>query len=365
MLIASERVFLDGEFRPATLRVEGERIAEVILDRVSDAPLTGRLVPGFVDVHSHGGGGATFGTTDPSSVRQALAAHRAHGTTTQVASLVTESLDSLHAQVTVLAELVAAGELAGIHLEGPWLAAEYKGAHPLERLLDPTPAAIDALLDAGRGTIRMVTLAPERVGGLDAVERFVAAGVVVALGHTNADHETARAAIARGATGVTHLFNAMAPLHHRRPGPILAFWESDVYLELIFDTIHVDAALAAQTMRAAPDRAVLITDAMAAASASDGHYVLGELDVIVSDGIARLAQGGAIAGSTLTLDKAVRHAVAAGVPLELALTAATSRPAEYLGLPDVGRFDVGAFADAVVLDADLGVEWVMRRGSWL
>ncbi len=364
--LAADRTFLDGRIGPATLDIEGDSIVGVHdgVDPAADR-LEGLVAPGFVDVHGHGGGGAAFGTTDPAEVRRALDVHRRLGTTSQVASLVTESIASLEAQLDTLAPLVEAGELAGVHLEGPWLAEKYKGAHPASRLIDPVASDVDALLAAGRGTIRMVTIAPERPGGLDAVSRLVAAGVVVAVGHSDADHATTRAALARGASGATHLFNAMAPLHHRRPGPILAFWESNAYLELIADGVHVDPDLVTQVMRAAPERVVLITDAMAAACAHDGDYTLGELDVVVTDGVARLAEGGAIAGSTLTLDAALRNVVGAGVPLEQALTALTRRPAEYLRLARVGRLAEGCYADVVVLDDDLRVSSVLRRGRWL
>ncbi len=371
MLLTADRVlFPDAETAVAGwIDVDGERIVGAGAGdppRVADEHVVGTVVPGYVDVHCHGGGGASFVTEDAGAVRQALAAHRRHGVTTMVASLVTGALPDLERQVRCLAGLVEAGELAGIHLEGPWLALKYKGAHPPQLLADPSPADVEHLLEAARGTVRMVTVAPERPDALESIRLLVDSGVVAAIGHTDADYDTCRAAIAAGATGATHLFNAMAPLKHREPGPVLALWEDPrVYLELIMDGVHVRPELVAFVAATAPERVVLVTDAMAAAGGRDGDYVLGELPVEVRGGIARIAGTDTIAGSTLTLDAGVRNAVAAGVPLARAVRAATSIPADYLGLGDVGRIAPGARADLAVLDPAVVVTRVMHRGAWL
>ena len=190
--------------------------------------------------------------------------------------------------------------------------------------------------------------------------------MVVAIGHTDADFDISRAAIDAGARGATHLFNAMAPLRHRDPGPVLALWaDPRVHLELIMDGVHVRPELVAFVMATEPHRVVLVTDAMAAAAGADGDYVLGELPVEVRDGVARIAGTDTIAGSTLTLDRAVRNCVAAGVPLAQAVRAATSVPADYLGLADVGRLATGKRADLAVLADDLTVMRVMQRGAWV
>ena len=371
MLLSADRVLFPGAdaTAPGWVEVSGERIAAAgpgPAPRPADEHLAGTLVPGFVDVHCHGGGGASFVTEDPDTARRALAAHRAHGVTTMVASLVTGTLPDLERQVGCLAGLVESGELAGIHLEGPWLALKYKGAHPPQLLRDPGPAELERLLDAGRGAVRMVTLAPERPGALEAIRLLARRGVVAAVGHTDADYDTCRAAIAAGATGATHLFNAMAPLRHREPGPVLALWEDRrVFLELILDGVHVRPELVGFVASTEPDRVVFVTDAMAAAASADGDYVLGELPVEVRDGVARIAGTDTIAGSTLTLDAAVRNAVAVGMPLARAVRAATALPADYLGLPDVGRIAAGARADLAVLDDDLRVARVLHRGTWV
>ncbi|WP_106816919.1 N-acetylglucosamine-6-phosphate deacetylase [Microbacterium timonense] len=332
----------------------------------ADASIDGEggcLVPGFIDIHGHGGAGVSY-DDGPDAIRAARALHRAHGTTRAVISLVTASLDDLVARVSMVADLCGEDPaILGSHLEGPFLDPGHKGAHT-EALLRPADAAsIDRLLEAGRGTIRQVTLAPELPGGFDAIRRFVAAGVSVAVGHTAADADTARRAFDAGATVLTHAFNAMPGIHHRAPGPVVAALRDDrVILEVISDGVHVDLDLVATLFAADGDRIALITDAMAAAGAADGRYDLGGLAVEVTGGVARLADGGSIAGSTLTQDAALRNVVDAGVPLERAVHALTAAPARAIGRRDLGHLAPGALADAVLLDQQLGVRRVWTAG---
>ena len=320
------------------------------------------LAPGLVDVHCHGGGGTSFAE----GPEIAAALHRGRGTTTTVASLVTASLPELTFQVRSLAPLVASGVLAGLHLEGPWLAEAYKGAHPAHLLRDPDPAEVAAVLDAGVvdgvDTVRMVTLAVERPGALRTIELLRDRGIVPALGHSAATYDEARAAIDAGVRGATHLVNAMPPLHHRAPGPVPALLGDErVWCELIVDGVHVHPGLAAWIMSVS-ERIVLVTDAMAAAGCADGDYTLGSHDVEVRGGVARVAGTDTIAGSTLTLSAAVRHAIGAGVDPEVALRAATANPAAYLGLEGVGVLAPGSCADLVVLSADWSVSHVVQAG---
>jgi N-acetylglucosamine-6-phosphate deacetylase len=329
------------------------------------------VVPGFVDTHVHGGGGANFNTASAADTSTAVALHRRYGTTTLVASLVTAGPAELLHQVTELAGDLRAGLIAGIHLEGPWLSTKRCGAHQSSLMRDPDPAEIGRVLDAGAGAIRMITIAPERDGALAAIRQIVDAGVVVAVGHTEATYEQTRAAIAAGATVGTHLFNAMRPIDRREPGPIIALLEDPrVTVELITDGVHVDPALYRHvTHSAGPDRVSLVTDAIAAAGMSDGVYQLGTVAVDVMEGVARVAGTQTIAGSTATMDHQLRFAVShSEFPRDEALMVAVRQtsvnPARALGLPCTGLAS-GASADLVVLNADLAVKGVLRQGSWV
>lgn len=369
LLVTADRLHApQAVLAPGWVRLAGDRVVEVgegSPPRPADLTLRGTLVPGFVDTHCHGGGGASFTVGDPAQARQAVQAHLRHGTTSLVASLVTDEVVEMERVVRVLADQVRDGLLAGIHLEGPWLSRDYCGAHQPELLRAPTAADVDRLLAAGDGTVRMVTLAPELDGALDAVRRVSSAGAVAALGHTDASYEQTRAAIGAGARVATHLFNAMRPLHHREPGPIAALLEDEaVWVELVSDGVHVHPAVLRLARAAAPGRVSLVTDAMSAAAAEDGDYDLGPMRVQVRDGVARTSDG-SIAGSTLTMAAALRHAVASGFTVREAVDAATRAPAAALGLVGVGELRPGARADLVLLDEDLEVARVMRAGDWI
>lgn len=327
------------------------------------------IVPGFVDMHVHGGGGASYSSGTAEEALRAVRLHRGHGTTTTVASTVTGDIDDLCRQAAVLSELVEDGELAGIHFEGPFISEARCGAHEPSLLREPDPAVVRKLIDAARGTAKMLTIAPELPGGLASVRLLAEHGVIAAVGHTDATYESALDAVEAGATVATHLFNAMPPVHHREPGPIVALLEDErVTVELINDGVHLHSAvLALGFSMAGPDRVAFITDAMGAAGMSDGLYPLGPMQVRVEKGVARLVEGGSIAGSTLTLDVALKRAVQVnGLPIELAVRALSANPARLLGLDDrVGSLVPGRYADLVVLDSGLDPVAVMRRGEWI
>ncbi|NYI07623.1 N-acetylglucosamine-6-phosphate deacetylase [Allostreptomyces psammosilenae] len=336
----------------------------------AELDLTGHwIVPGFVDMHVHGGGGASYTSGDPEEALRAARTHLAHGTTTTMASLVTGDLDDLARSAAALAELVHDGEIAGLHFEGPFINPGRCGAHDPTLLRAPDPAEVRKLLDAARGTTLMVTLAPELDGGLDSVRLLAEHGVIAAVGHTDADYATTRRAVDAGATVATHLFNAMPGLGHRAPGPVAALLEDErVTVELINDGVHLHPAVMELAFRAAgAARVALVTDAMGAAGMGDGRYHLGPLEVDVTEGVARLVEGGAIAGSTLTLDEALRRAVLVDrIPIEQAVRALSGNPARLMGLGErVGSLEAGKDADLVVLDAELRVVAVMRRGAWV
>ncbi|WP_431043687.1 N-acetylglucosamine-6-phosphate deacetylase [Streptomyces sp. P1-3] len=330
------------------------------------------IVPGFVDMHVHGGGGASFSAGTAEEALTVARTHRAHGTTTMVASTVTGDLDDLARQAGALSELVEQGELAGIHFEGPFISPHRCGAHQPSLLRDPDPADVRKLIDAARGTARMMTLAPELPGGLDSVRLLTDHGVVAAVGHTDSTYDATLEAIAAGATVATHLFNAMPSLLHRAPGPIAALLEDErVTVELINDGTHLHpAVLGLAFRRAGADRVAFITDAMGAAGMNDGRYPLGPMTVDVKDGVARISDGptaGSIAGSTLTLDHAFQRAVTIdGLTVEQAVRALSATPSRVLGVDGrVGSLEPGKDADLVVLDEAFTLVGVMRRGTWL
>ncbi|WP_375237126.1 N-acetylglucosamine-6-phosphate deacetylase [Microbacterium schleiferi] len=376
-IIHSARLVSDGsetadawvEMRGGTIAAVGE--GETWRSRTSSATVIDArdvagpgaiLTPGFVDIHGHGGGGFSY-ESDESDIRAARALHLAHGTTRAVLSLVSGSLEHLTAQAARIAAMTHTDAgILGTHLEGPFLDPGHRGAHDPAVLREATPDAVAALLAAGAGTIRQVTLAPELPGAAEAIRTFVDAGVAVAVGHTDADAEATRAAFEAGATILTHAFNAMPPLHHRAPGPVgAATADPRVTLEVIADGVHVDPELIRILFAAAPGRIALITDAMAAAGARDGRYTLGELEVDVVDGVARVAGTSTIAGSTLTQDAALRVALEAGIDLPSAVDALTRAPAAAIGVDDrLGILREGFAADAVLLDAALA-----PRAVWL
>ncbi len=374
-LIAAGTVVLEhGVCRPGWVHTSGTMIVGCgagAPPRTPDVDLPDALVvPGFVDIHVHGGGGASYLEGGGSEVVQAAGFHRRHGTTATLASLVTASPSELLAAVQGLAGAARDGVIAGIHLEGPWLSTAHCGAHDRTQMRDATPSEIDALLTAGDGTIKMVTLAPERPGSDDAIRRLVDAGVVVAVGHTDATYEQTRRAIELGATVGTHLFNAMRPLHHREPGPALALLEEPrVTVELIADGIHVHPAVVQATVKAVgSDRVALVTDATAAAGADDGDYRLGAVPVDVVAGVARVRGTSTIAGSTATMDQLFGVAAGLGSDRDAALIAAvrltSTTPARALGIDGAGTLRVGADANLVVLERDLTVHGVMAGGNW-
>lgn len=333
--------------------------ADIVVDASEAAGRGAILTPGFVDIHGHGGASAAF-DDGADAIRTARAMHRAHGTTRAVVSLITATLDELSERVGMVSDLMQTEhDLLGSHLEGPFLDPGHMGAHDPGLLRAPAAADVQRLLDAGRGTVRQVTLAPELEGGLEAIRLVVAAGAAAAVGHTDADDDTMRAAFDAGATILTHAFNAMRPVHHRDPGPVLtAAHDERVTLEAIADNIHLHPHIIKLVFDEAPGRVALVTDAMAAAGSADGDYMLGSLHVTVLDGVARV-DSGSIAGSTLTQDVALRRAVEAGVPLADAVLALTRTPARAIGVAgELGELEPGLLADAVLLTAGLDVTTV-------
>ncbi|MFE0800680.1 N-acetylglucosamine-6-phosphate deacetylase [Streptomyces sp. NPDC058812] len=370
-VLAGARVVLPtGTVDDGRVIVDGTRIADTAPPGAEVVDVSGHwVVPGFVDIHNHGGGGASFTGGTHEDILKGVHTHRRHGTTTVVASTVTGDLDFLARRAGVLAELAQQGDIAGIHFEGPFISPCRKGAHDEQLLRDPDPAEVRKLVDAAHGHAKMVTLATELPGGLDSVRLLAEHGVIAAVGHTDATYEQTLQAIDAGATVATHLFNAMPPLGHRAPGPITALLEDErITVELINDGTHLHpAALRLAFHHAGAARVAFITDAMDAAGFGDGRYLLGPMEVEVADGVARLVEGGSIAGSTLTLDRAFKRAATVdGLPVEDVVAAISANPARLLGMADrVGSLEPGRNADLVVLNDAFDLVGVMRRGEWV
>jgi N-acetylglucosamine-6-phosphate deacetylase len=393
VLSGSRVVTPEGVLSPGWIRLAGSRIDAVGPGEPpgpTRLPLTDLggawVLPGFVDLHVHGGGGTSFTEGTAEDARRAAEFHRRNGSTTMLASLVTAPLADLEARAAMLAGLAAEGVIAGLHLEGPFLAAARCGAQDPRHMIAPDVAAFASLHAAAAGQLRVITLAPELPGATDLITAAVQAGVIAAVGHTDATADVTSAAVDAGASHATHLFNGMRPLHHREPGPVGALLDRDeVSCEVIADGVHLhDTAIRLVARAAGPGRLVLITDAMAAAGMPDGRYRLGSMWVDVAGGEARLAAdagpgagarpgagagprvSGAIAGSTATMASVVRHAVAAGLPVTDVAAAASTNPARVLGLAGrTGALRPGLDADLVVCDEALGLRAVMRRGEWV
>ena len=393
VLSAGHVVTPDAVLSPGWIRLAGSRIDAVGPGEPPAEPglpvtsLRGRWVlPGFVDMHVHGGGGASFTAGTAEDAWRAAEFHRRNGTTTMLASLVTAPLADLEARTAILAGLAREGVIAGLHLEGPFLAAARCGAQDPRHMIAPDVAAFDRLLAMAAGWLRVITLAPELPGATDLITSAAQAGVIAAVGHTDATADVTAAAVNAGASHATHLFNGMRPLHHREPGPVGALLDrDDVSCEVIADGVHLhDTAIRLVARAAGPARLVLITDAMAAAGMPDGRYQLGSMRVDVAGGVARLAADagpdgdagsggdagprvpGAIAGSTATMASVVRRAVAAGLPVIDVAAAASTNPARVLGLASrTGTLCPGLDADLVVCDETFGLRAVMRHGEWV
>jgi N-acetylglucosamine-6-phosphate deacetylase len=362
LLHSAHRIDELGEAADAWVLFDGPMIAASGVGRASapsadrSVDLAGaRLVPGFIDLHGHGGGGHSY-DEGGAELAAALSAHRVHGTTRSVVSLVANPLGELRERLAEIAALTAVDPLVlGSHLEGPFLAPGQRGAHNADFLRLPDPDSVESLVDAAAGTLRQLTIAPELPGALEVISELAAAGITVAVGHTGATFEQTKDAFEAGARMLTHTFNAMPGLHHRAPGPVLAAIDDPrVTLELILDGRHVHPEVAHLLFGDAPGRVALITDAMAAAAAPDGDYRLGSLNVTVHEGLAVLSGTSTIAGSTLTQDVALHLALSeAGLEPAVAVAALTAVPARAIGLGDrLGLLEPGYAADAVALDAD-------------
>ena len=386
IVIHADRAFTPfEEISDALVVVQGGKIAAVGRRGKVDLPRGAReitaggktVVPGFVDVHIHGAGGHDVmeGTREALELVTAMVA--AHGTTSLVATTVTASEKETRDSVAGIAHFILntsqyparelSAEILGIHFEGPFISPARRGVHPAKWIVAPSTDLLAQLLAESRGTAQILTLAPELPGALEVISKARQAGLVVSLGHTDATYEQAQAAIESGASHAAHVFNAMRPFSHRGTGVIGAVLTSPkVSAELIADGVHVDkAAMRMLVELKTPERVILVSDGISATGMPDGNYQLGMFKVKVSGGVARNAEG-KLAGSTLTLDRALRNMVALGVPLASALRMVTANPARQIGLgARKGVLAPGADADLVFLDDKLEISGVMTRGAGL
>ena len=349
MIIQASSAVVDGQLRGTTWIEVSENLIRSINSGAHPAPdqiIDGTVIPGFVDIHCHGGGGKYFSALTPGEIHSVIETHRGHGTTSLFASLVTEPIDVLTTQIERLKPFVESGQIAGIHLEGPYLSHARCGAHDPALLVHPELSEIKELLAVADGALSMITIAPELPGAIAAITHLTAAGVTVALGHTDGDFGNAAAGTNAGATVITHFMNAMDKGLNESSFASFVIADERLTVELILDGHHVPYKTAKEIYATIGNRLIFVTDAMAAAGATDGNYTIGKLPVIVKDSVARLESNGSLAGSTLTMDAVFLNAI---TQLDLSVTeavAATStRAAKAMGLNDRGEIAVGKRAD--------------------
>ena len=382
---ASRILTPDEEISDGVIIVEGSRIAAIghrdemrLPPDAVDYVATGMtVVPGFVDVHIHGAGGHDVMEGDARALDRITATVARHGTTSIVATTVTAPVEDTCRSLQRIARYVRAhenaeseglaAEILGVHLEGPFISKARRGVHPPDALARPSVTTLGKFIEAADNLVKIVTLAPELPGALELVAAAVAAKIVAAIGHTDADYDQARAAIQAGARHAVHMYNAMRPFEHRDPGVVGAILtDPEVTAEVIADLVHV-AGPAIQVLIGTKgfDAVLLVSDGIAATGMPDGKYRLGNFEVSVKGGVARNSEG-KLAGSTLTMDRALRNIVGIGVPLQDAVRMATVLPARRLGLAGKkGIIAVGSDADLVALTPDLRVAGVMTRGAGL
>lgn len=376
--IVNGQVYIDRSFRAKTLKLLQGKLQ--VLE--ADAPISReaqvvdasgkKVVPGFIDVHTHGAVGVDVNGASAEDLEKISRFFAGNGTTSWLCSVLTDTVEQTEWCLDQVKACKAGeqptSELLGIHLEGPFLAAEYKGAMPEHLLRRGDPDLLRTYQERAEGNIRYITVSPEVEGAVDMISAARQLGIVPAIGHSGADYETSMEAIQRGAEAATHTFNAMGLLHQHRPAIMGAVLESDVYCEMICDGRHLHPGVVRLLLKTKGlDRVVAITDSIMAAGLPDGNYHLGVNEVVVEDGDAKLASTGVRAGSTLTQDAALRNLMAfTGRSMEDLLPALTENPAQLIGVFDrKGSIADGKDADLVVLDGDNQVDLVFTRGRLL
>ena len=375
LLIKNGLVYHQGTFHHTSIAISGDKIVSVGCEEhhggVKEIDVSGKYVlPGFVDIHTHGSVGVDINHAASSDIHKVSRFFASQGVTGWLASIVTDTEENTLRAIQSICEAMdhpePGAELLGIHLEGPFLSPEYKGAMAGDLLRKADWSLLQKYQQAAGGRIRYITVSPEVDGVPELIKKACQLGIVVAIGHSGADYETAMACIEHGARCATHIFNAMKGLHHHKPAISGAVLESDIYCEAICDGRHLHPGIVRLLLKAkGTDRVIAVTDSIMAAGLCDGRYVLGANAIEVINGDARLMSDGTRAGSTLTMIQALRNLKAfTGKPLEELIPLLTINPAKLLGLEQTkGTIDSGKDADLVILDVDLSVETTLVDGK--
>ena len=374
LFIKGAQVLHQGTFKSLDVQIVKSRIIAMgeHLSIPSDAAFLDAagllLVPGFIDIHTHGALEIDFNHADAGQVNRVSRFFASRGVTGYLPTILTDTTQTMLRQLDVLSDpnvLAANPTIAGIHLEGPFLCPAYKGAMPGHLLRQCDVALFRELYAASRNTIKIMTLAPELDGAIALIEEAASLGVNVSLGHSSASYEQTMAAIKAGAKGTTHIMNAMKLLHMHDPAILTAVLEQDVYAEMICDGFHLHPPIVRLLLKIKGyDRMIAVTDSLSATGCPNGSYQLGVHTVIVKDGDAKVADSGVRAGSTLTMDRALKNLLSyTGKPAEQLSALVSTNAARLLGLEDVGELDVGKRADLVALDGDYRVQCTIAGGS--
>ena len=364
MRIKNARVFIGKTFVETDVEFDKTITAIGALEGDADLDAEGcYLIPGLVDIHTHGAMGEDFSDGKPEGMQPMADYYAAHGVTSYLATTMTLKEETLLPAMHTIRDFkpTRGAKCAGIHLEGPFLGYAKRGAQAAENLHKPDAALFDRLNEASGGMVKLVTVACEEEGGMDFVSN-VSRKATVSLGHTSCTYEQAMEAYSRGASHATHLFNGMDGLHHRKPGIVAAALDAGASVELICDGLHIHPAVIRLAHRLYGDKLVLVSDSLRCAGMPDGDYELGGQPITLSGGVARLTGTDTLAGSSISMLDALRNVVKFGLPLTDAVYAASTAPALAAGLSDVGSIEVGKCADFLLLDQDLNLRAVFVNG---
>ena len=367
MLIKNAKVFVGKEFVDGDVRFGSTIEAVGTLEGAADYDAAGcYVIPGLVDIHTHGAMGEDFSDGNPAGMQPMADYYAAHGVTSFLATTMTLKEETLTPAMHTIRDFKRQGgaKCAGIHLEGPFLCYAKRGAQAAENLHKPDADLFDRLNAASGGMVKLVTVACEEEGA-EAFIRNVSQKCTVSLGHSTADYDTAMAGFAAGATHATHLYNGMPSFLHRAPGIIGAALDSGASVELICDGLHIHPAVIRATYKMFGDKLNLISDSLRCAGMPDGDYELGGQPITMKNGKATLTGTDTLAGSSISMLDALRNVVKFGLPLEAAVYAASTAPAQAAGLSDIGAIEAGRAADLLVLDKDLNLKAVFMNGEKL